>query len=205
LRLILIRHGETLWNETHRFQGFSDIELNPVGKRQAQLLAESLKEETFAAVYTSPLIRARQTAEEIARYHQCPVIVDEGLKELNQGLLEGLTAEDLKKGWPELLKNWIETPESVTLPGGESLINLQKRAWSSIEKMLRKHSGESVAAVAHSFVNLTILCQALKIPLRHFRRFRQSATGKNIIEFNNHGVFLRCLNDTCHMFHSWKK
>ena len=199
MRLILIRHGETLWNETQKFQGFSDIALSARGRPQVQSLAESLKAETLAAIYTSPLIRARLTAEEIARYHDCPVVVDEGLKELNQGQLEGLTTEDLKRGYPEFLKNWIQEPESTPLPQGESLGDLQRRAWDSIEKIVKKYPEGTVVVVAHSFVNLTILCRVLEIPLNHFRRFRQDATGKNIIEFSERGPVVRCLNDTCHL------
>ncbi len=199
MRLILVRHGETLWNETHKFQGFSDIELSSKGKSQAQSLAESLKDETLEAIYTSPLIRAQQTAEQIARYHKCPVILDEGLKELNQGQLEGLTVEELRQGYPEFLRRWIQEPESANLPEGESLGELQRRAWAAIERILRKHPEGTVVVVGHSFVNLTILCRVLEIPLNYFRRFRQAPTGKNVIELSERGAVLCCLNDTCHL------
>jgi broad specificity phosphatase PhoE len=199
MRLILVRHGETSWNETHKFQGFSDIELSSKGRSQAQSLAESLKAETLEAIYTSPLIRAQQTAEQIARYHECPVILDEGLKELNQGQLEGLTVEELRQGYPEFLRRWIQEPESANLPEGESLGELQRRAWAAIERILRKHPEGTVVVVGHSFVNLTILCRVLEIPLNYFRRFRQDPTGKNVIEFSDRGAVLRCLNDTCHL------
>ena len=199
MRLILVRHGVTLWNETHKFQGFSDIELSSKGRSQAQSLAKSLKREALAAIYTSPLIRARETAKQIACYHDCPVIVDEGLRELNQGQLEGLTIEDLRKGYPEFLKNWIQEPELTQLPQGESLGELQHRAWASIERIIGKYPEGTVVVVAHSFVNLTILCRILEIPLNHFRRFRQDATGRNIIEFSERGAVVCCLNDTCHL------
>jgi len=130
VRLILVRHGETPWNEVHRFQGISDIELSPKGTSQAKSLAESLKREPLEAIYTSPLIRARQTAEQIARYHDCPLVIDEGLKELNQGQLEGLTVEDLRRDYAVFLKKWMKNPGSTRLPQGESLGHLQKRAWS---------------------------------------------------------------------------
>jgi broad specificity phosphatase PhoE len=205
MRLVLIRHGETRWNETHKFQGVSDIELSPKGKSQAQSLAESLKGETLVAIYTSPLIRARQTAEQIARYHACPVIIDEGLKELNQGQLEGLTGEDLRRGYPGFLKKWLQDPERTSLPQGESLGDLQRRAWASIERIMGEYPEGTVVVVAHSFVNLTILCRVLEIPLRHFRHFRQDATGKNIIEFSERGAVLHCLNDTCHLVETPKR
>jgi len=199
MRLILIRHGETIWNEIRKFQGFSDIELSPKGRSQARSLAESLKGQALEAIYSSPLIRARQTAEQIARFHDCPVIVDEGLKELNQGQLEGITAEEFRQGYPEFLRKWIEEPESTRLPDGESLGELQRRAWTAIEQILRKHPEGTVAVVGHSFVNLTILCRVLEVPLNYFRRFRQDPTGKNVIEFSERGAVLRCLNDTCHL------
>lgn len=199
MRLILVRHGETSWNETHKFQGFSDIELSSKGKSQAQSLAESLKGQALEAIYTSPLIRAQQTAKQIARYHGCPVILDEGLKELNQGQLEGLTAEDLRQGYPDFLRRWIQEPELTHLPKGESLGELQRRAWKAIEQILRKHPEGTVLVVGHSFVNLTILCRVLEVPLNYFRRFRQDPTGKNVIEFSERGAVLHCLNDTCHL------
>ena len=199
MRLILIRHGETLWNETHRFQGISDIPLSSKGIEQAKSLAESLKRESPSAIYTSPLIRARQTAEEIACYHDCEFSVQEGLKELNQGQLEGLTAKELKVRFPEFLSRWIADPEGTCLPGGESLGDVQKRAWAVIEKIIQSDSDDCVIAVAHSFVNLTVLCRVLRLPLNYFRSFRQDACGKNIVEFSERGVILRCLNDTGHL------
>jgi len=199
MRLILIRHGETLWNAIHRFQGISDIELSPKGMTQARLLAASLKGEGFSAIYSSPLKRARQTAEIIAEYHDCPLIVEEGLKEINQGKLEGLTGEDLRRDFPDFFKSWMEDPGRVPLPQGESLGEVQKRAWSAIERMARKNTGATVLAVAHSFVNLTIICRILELPLNQLRRLRQDATAKNVIEFSDRGAVLRCFNDTCHL------
>ena len=198
-RLILIRHGETEWNETKRFQGVSDIPLSARGMAQAQALARSLGNERLAAIYTSPLIRARQTAACLCRQHSCPLVVLEELKELNQGRLEGLTGEDLRRDFPDFFSDWLKEPGETVLPGGESLRDLQRRVWTTIEGVVRKHPEETVAVVAHSFVILTILCQALDLPLQAFRRFRQDPASKNILEFSERGFSLRCLNDTCHL------
>jgi broad specificity phosphatase PhoE len=199
MRLILVRHGATHWNEIHKFQGFSDIELSPKGMAQARSLAESLRGEPLEAIFASPLKRARQTAEQIVRYQKCPLIFEDGLKELNQGKFEGLTGEELRKDYPDFFKNWLQEPGILRLPEGESLGELQQRAWSSMEKILRLYPGGTVAVVAHSFVNLTILCQVLGLPLTYFRRLRQDATAKNIIEFTERGAVVHCLNDTCHL------
>jgi broad specificity phosphatase PhoE len=199
MRLVLIRHGETLWNAIHKFQGISDIELSPKGITQARSLAASLKSEGFSAIYSSPLKRARQTAEIIAEYHECPLTIEEGLKEINLGQLEGLTGEDLRRDFPDFFKNWMQDPGRVPMPQGESLKEVQERAWSAIEKMARKNAGVTVLAVAHSFVNLTIISRILELPFNQLRRLRQDATAKNVIEFSERGAVVHCLNDTCHM------
>jgi len=198
-RLIFIRHGQTEWNETKRFQGISDIPLSSKGAAQAASLARSLAAERLAAIYTSPLSRARQTAECLARYHSCPLRVVEDFKELNQGQLEGLTGEDLRRDFPGFFSKWMENPGDTVLPGGESLGDLQRRAWEAAENLVRRHPGETIAIVSHSFVILAVLCQALELPLKAFRRFRQDPTAKNILEFSEQGAALRCLNDTSHL------
>ncbi|MBI4495758.1 MAG: histidine phosphatase family protein [Deltaproteobacteria bacterium] len=199
MRLILIRHGETLWNEMHRFQGFSDIGLSARGTLQARCLADSLKGEALSAIYTSSLLRARQTAEAIACHHGCPLIVEEDLKELNQGRLEGITGEELRRDFPEFLESWLLDPSGVKLPQGESLGDLQQRVWSAVERIVREWAGQTVAAVAHSFVNVTILCRVLDLPLKNIRRLRQDAAAKNVIDFLERGAVLRSWNDTCHL------
>jgi len=199
MRLILIRHGETYWNETRKFQGFSDPELSPKGWIQAQKLANSLREEQLSMIYSSPLQRARQTAEYISRYHSCPLAVVEELKELNQGQLEGLTVADLQRDYQDFFKKWIAEPESTQLPEGESLGSLQNRAWKAIERIIADHPEDTVAVVAHSFVNLTIICRILGLPLNHFRRLRQDAAAKNLVEFSAKGYVLHYINDTCHL------
>lgn len=199
MRLFLIRHGETWWNESRKFQGISDIELSPKGLAQAQKLALSLKDEPVAKIYTSPLKRTRQTAEEIAKYHLCPIIVLEDLREIDQGRLEGLTAAELKENYPEFLAEWLKNPGQLTLPGGESLVALQKRAWRALKRIRAEHARDTVVAVAHNFVIMVILCQIFKMPLDAFRRWRQDPAAKNLIEFSKRGGVLHLLNDTCHL------
>jgi alpha-ribazole phosphatase len=199
LQVILIRHGQTVWNESGKFQGFSDVELSSEGKWQAQSLAKSLRDLDLEAIYTSPLTRARETAGIVALYHDCGVRIEEGLKELNQGELEGLTAQDLKDKYREFFQKWLFQPGTVRLPQGESLHDLQNRAWSSVREILRRHSEGNVVIVAHSFVNRVILCKVLDIPLDNFRCLRQDVAARNIIEFTRRGAVLARLNDTCHL------
>lgn len=199
MRLILIRHGETSWNECRRFQGVSDIELSPKGEWQARRLAVALRGENIAAIFSSPLARARQTAEVIRRSHDCPLRTDERLKELNLGDLEGLTLEEVREKFPEFLGKWGTDPEGTRLPNGETLKEVDQRTASCLEMLCRQYPEETLAAIAHSFVNQTIICRALQLPLNHFRRIRQDATGVSMIEFLPRIVIVHRLNDTCHL------
>jgi broad specificity phosphatase PhoE len=199
LKLILVRHGQTVWNESGRFQGISDIALSAEGRQQALSLAKSLKDISLAEIYTSPLTRARETAGIVSQYQHCEVRVEEGLKELNQGELEGLTAQDLRDKYPAFFEKWTQEPSLIRLPQGESLKDLQDRAWASVGRILKRHSEGNVMLVAHSFVNRVILCRVLSMSLNDFRCMRQDAGATNILEFTGRGVVLTRLNDTCHL------
>jgi broad specificity phosphatase PhoE len=126
MRLILIRHGETNWTSRGKFQGITDIGLNEKGRRQCRLLALSLRGQRIDAVYSSDLKRAVETAREIASYHGLPVWTDFDLREMNYGVLEGLTSVELKEKYPDILSEWLNNPEKVRIPGGESIRQVQK-------------------------------------------------------------------------------
>ncbi|MFW6118655.1 MAG: histidine phosphatase family protein, partial [Chloroflexota bacterium] len=128
MKLILIRHGETYWNHERRVQGGdSDIELNSTGLEQASKLAAFLKNEPIAAILSSPLQRAIATAEVIASHHQLPVEVDQGLRELKVGELEGMSVSNLGTTFSQFLMEWWQEGGPMKLPNGESLVELQQR------------------------------------------------------------------------------
>jgi broad specificity phosphatase PhoE len=165
MNLILIRHGETDWNRIGRCQGVADIVLNENGKRQAKELAESLKNHDIKAVYSSHLKRAHETAQEIAKHHSLSVQVDPDFQEMNQGDLEGLTFPDIRDRYAEVLKQWRESPETLRLPNGESLLEVQERAWEAFEKVHKLHLGETVVAVSHNLTIITLLCKITGVGL----------------------------------------
>ncbi|MBI2862324.1 MAG: histidine phosphatase family protein [Chloroflexi bacterium] len=200
LRIFLFRHGETLWNRDGRTQGRSDVELSSKGWEQAQGMAQALAKEPLAAVYASSLQRSRVTAEKIAESHGLPVHVDERLCELNQGDLEGLDFATIRARHPEFIANWRATPGQVRMPGGESLVELQERVWGFVDELLRRHNHqETVAVVAHNFINIAIICKVLGLPLDSFRRVRQDTAARNIIEFGEQGPVLVTLNETAYL------
>ena len=197
MKLILIRHGETYWNEERRVQGGdSDIELNDTGLNQAKKLAAFLKNEPITAILSSPLQRATATAEVIASHHQLSVKVDQGLRELRVGELEGMSVSNLSTTFSQFLMQWWQGGWTVKLPNGESLIELQQRAWKVIEGLLAKHKDGTVVVVSHYFVTLAIILKALELPLDCFTRFKVDPGGVSILEFRDFGARLVTFNDT---------
>jgi broad specificity phosphatase PhoE len=203
LKLILVRHGETSWNKERRVQGSdSDIELNDTGLEQARKVANFLKDEPIDVIFSSPMQRARATAEAIANYHQVPVEFDQGLKELNVGELEGMSAVNLRTTFSQFLMQWWQDGGATKLPNGESLVELQQRAWKVIEKLLERyktspeHNTETtVVVVSHYFITLAIVIKALNLPLDFFPKFKLDPGGVSILEFRDHGARLLTFND----------
>ncbi len=200
MELILIRHGETMWNRERRTQGFSDIELTETGFAQARMLTEALASRKLQAIYSSPLIRAVKTAEAIAEPHGLTINELPGLMELNQGDVEGLTFQELRTNHRDLLDEWIKNPSHLKMPNGESMNDLQTRGWAAVEKIFHAYPEGAVAAVSHNLCITSILCRVLDLPLEGFRRMRQNNAAINIIEkTEERGIVLTLMNDTCHL------
>ena len=119
MQVILVRHGATDWNLQGRCQGSSDRDLSEMGTRQAEQIAALLRHEKIHAIYSSNLRRARQTAELIGRPHDLPVLIEDGIRELDHGELEGLTFNEIKTQYREFLSRWRSEPADIRVPGGE--------------------------------------------------------------------------------------
>ena len=204
MKLILVRHGETYWNDERRVQGGdSDIELNDTGLEQARKLAAFLENEPIISILSSPLQRAIATAEVIASHHQLPVEVDQGLRELRVGELEGMSVSNLSTTVSQFLMQWWHDGGVIKLPNGESLVELQKRAWKAVERLLERHKTSpehneetTVVVVSHYFVTLAIILKALNLPLDCFTKFKVDLGGISILEIQDYGIRLLTFNDT---------
>jgi broad specificity phosphatase PhoE len=197
MELILVRHGETAWNREGKVQGFSDIELSEVGRQQARQVAASLKDSRIVAIYSSPLLRAHQTARIINEYHGVPIHLEAGLMEMNQGSFEGLSFKELMACEKDFLNRWIADPASVRMPDGESLAELQARAWEVIREIADK--GDDVLVVSHSFTISSILCKIENVSLSKFRKLHVDTASKTVVRFGNGAVSLKLLNDRSHL------
>lgn len=173
-----MRHGATDWNLEGRCQGSSDRELSEAGVRQATQIAALLAGEKISAVYSSHLRRARQTAELIVQEHGLPVLIEEELRELDHGELEGLTFNEIKTRYGEFLTRWRSEPADIRVPGGERLADVADRAWNQLNDIVQRHDGaERIVVVSHNFPILGIVCRISGTHLNNYRTFHLDPCG----------------------------
>jgi len=197
LKLILIRHGETLWNREKRVQGISDIELSERGIKQVENLANSLKDEAIDAIVASPLKRAYQTARIINQFHDLTIESDRNLQELDQGDLEGVRFSELMEHHLTFLEKWLKDPASVVMPNGEALSDLQRRAWPVIERVIK--SGKNTLVASHGFTIMTILCKFQNLSLSQFREVHVDTASKTVVTIEDGKGSVDSLNGTDHL------
>ncbi len=200
-RILLVRHGETEWNRIRRFQGKADIPLNQQGRVQAQALALALKDEPLTAIFSSPLMRAKETAELIKRFHPLvPLYEDEGLIEMDLGELDGMEASKWRSRYPELVEAWRRRPGSMRMPGGENLQEVQTRAINAMERIANLcPSGSSLLICSHNFVNRTVLCFVLGVSLDRFRDVQQDPAALNVLCRKGEQWVAELVNDVSHL------
>jgi phosphoserine phosphatase len=207
-RIILVRHGQTDWNLDDRFRGRADVPLNATGVAQAQATGQRVAEEWQpVAIYSSSLSRALDTgqaiADHLARSYQTniPVQVISDLADFDFGKWEGLTPEEARQHWPEEIEAWYASPQTVHIPGGETLQDLRERAMKVIRDLVSQHSGETIAVVSHTDVNRIILLDMLGLRDDSFWRLRQDTCAINVIEAEDGSFTIVTINDTCHLRH----
>ena len=197
--LFLVRHGRTGWNKEQIFRGTKDVPLDAVGREEALMVGERLNGEGLRAVYSSPLSRAKETAEAIARFHSLEVQVMAGLNDLNFGEWEGLSLLAVKKQYPDLYHQWLQTPHQVVFPGGEGLDAVRSRAMKVVEEIIERHPQETVALVSHRVVLKVLICALLGLDNSHFWNIGQDTTAVNCFHHQDDRWIAALLNDTCHL------
>ncbi|MBN1855472.1 MAG: histidine phosphatase family protein [Dehalococcoidia bacterium] len=199
MRLILVRHGETVWNSESRVQGGArDIALSDNGRQQIGRLAHVLRNEAIDHIVASPLQRAVQTAEAIAAYHDLPITTDPRLKEVDVGELDGMCTIGMPQTFTQLLLGWWKG-DTDRLPGGESFGELQERTWAAVQPFVETPAHENVLIVSHYFTTLSIIFKALELPLNTLVKFRMDPACINYLEFGRFGPRLGRFNDTSYL------
>jgi len=225
--LYLIRHGETEGSGTKSYKGSIDVPLSETGEAQMQKasifimqrlqnysnakylsylkeihMPSSMPEKepsSLDAVYCSNLQRAVKSAEIIAGPHGLIPIVITGLRERNFGAWEGLSFTEIKDKYPAEFESWSINPLKFCPPDGESTIEVKERVINALKDIMKKHSGDRIAIVAHGGVNRIVLCHIMGTPLENIFRIEQDYAAVNIIEFWEKYPVVKLLNYYGHL------
>ncbi|GAB1821824.1 bifunctional RNase H/acid phosphatase [Herbidospora sp. RD11066] len=197
--LILLRHGQTALSVEKRFSGLGDPALTELGESQAAKAAERLAGAKLDAIVSSPLGRARQTAEAVAKTTGLPVHVDEDLRETDFGAWEGRTFAEIQERWPHEMTAWLNDP-AVAPPGGESFQTAGHRVQRARERLLAGHPGETVLVVSHVTPIKLLVRYALNAPPEALYRMHLDLACLSAIDYYSDGPsVLRVFNDTAHL------
>ncbi|WP_433501526.1 bifunctional RNase H/acid phosphatase [Sphaerimonospora sp. CA-214678] len=199
--LLLLRHGETPLSIEKRFSGLGDPRLTSNGTAQAEAAAARLSREPYdiGVIVSSPLKRARQTAEAVAVRTGLTVEVDEDLREIDFGAWEGYTFAEVQQRWPEQLAAWLADQE-VPPPGGESFADAARRVDRARERIVKANEGRCVLMVSHVTPIKLLLRFALNAPPEAMHRMHLDLACLSAIDYYADGpAVVRTLNDTAHL------
>ena len=201
-RLLLVRHGETDWNKAGKFQGQIDVPLNDNGREQSRRAAEFLKDVKLDFAISSSMLRPKETAEIILKYHEgLQLELRDELREISHGLWEGKFESEIEESYPGLLEEWKTSPETVQMPEGENLQHVWTRAIASWRELVQSVSGTGIV-VAHDAINKAILCHLFGLEPEHFWKFKQGNGAVSVIDYP-HGPdglpVLQAMNVTTHL------
>jgi probable phosphoglycerate mutase len=199
--LHLVRHAETASNAEGRTQGQRDEPLTERGRAQASALARMLQDANAVAVYSSDSLRALHTAEAIAGTLGLGVTADPRLREMHQGILDGLTAAELRAGHADFLERWrADDPTDLRMPEGETLGEVRARMVQAVQAIAEAHAGTAVVVVSHNLALKALLCHALGLPLAAHRRMRVDVASITEVEVRQGAPWtVNRLNEQCHL------
>lgn len=198
--IIIIRHGETEWNKTGRFQGHSDVPLSAEGRAQAAMLGKNLAVDHVDMIYASDLTRAMETAAPLAQRFGLEVISDPQLRELNFGAWEGRNFNDVNAENPNAMKNFYTDPERANIPESEPFPEFQRRIAGRVREIVARERGKRIVIVSHGASIRILLADILSMPIRSIWHLSQLNTAVNKIRFEDDGfAVVTLMNDTSHL------
>ncbi|CAM5785581.1 histidine phosphatase family protein [Rhizobacter fulvus] len=198
-RVLAIRHGETAWNVDGRIQGQLDVPLNETGRWQVHRLALAVAEEDIAAVYSSDLLRALETAQAVARGSGDPVVTDTGLRERGFGTFEGMSYAEINERWPDMGERWRRRDPTFGAPGGETLNDFYARSIAAASRLAALHPGQTIALVSHGGVMDCLYRAATRVALDAPRSWQLGNAAINRLLYTPQGFTLVGWSDTYHL------
>jgi alpha-ribazole phosphatase len=198
VRLLVVRHAETDWNRERRYQGWRDTPLSEAGRAQARTAGRVLTRQALAAVWSSPLERARETAAAIAAPHRLTVREEAAFKEMRFGVWEGLTRDEVRARFPAEYQAWSETPHLAVPRGAETLAEVRHRVLAGLEEVRGAHDGQTVCIVAHGISIRILILEALGLGLDRLWSLHVASIGMSELEFRDDGAVVHRVNTPLH-------
>jgi len=196
-QIYLVRHGQTAWNRARIFRGRRDVRLNEQGRREAACAAQALRDVPFERFYTSPLSRARETAEIIASARGIPIVPDPAFTDLDYGDWTEYWDIEARRKFRQLYALWETAPHLVTFPNGESLEMARRRSVNRLTELAERHRRETIGLVSHRVILKLLLCEAKGLPISAFWTVQLDTGAIGILEFEN-GCFRVVAENDCH-------
>ena len=198
--ILLCRHGETAWNRERRIMGSLDVPLSEAGRAQCASLARLLAAFDVSRIVTSPLARAAETADILARTLSVPVALDADLEEVRFGHWQGMTYDEI--GGDPLFAGYVENPVECPTPGGETALDVQRRGLAAIERAV---AGERTLFVSHGDLIRTVLCHFLAMPVAHYRRLRVDNASLCALADHGRRIEVKFLNLLAEPDRAWQR
>ncbi|NMB07999.1 MAG: histidine phosphatase family protein [Tissierellia bacterium] len=203
-KIYLLRHGESQWNVLNKIQGQKNIPLTKKGVIQADLVGNRLLGENIDIIYSSDLERAYDTAKIIGNKMDIEPIPIKEFREINFGIWEGLSNDNMKAKYRDEIYLWRKEPENLRIQGAETLYEVQERAINSLNSIIHKRQEENILIVSHGVTLKTLILGLLDMDLVHFKNLTINNVGLSIVEFREYNKVLKLLNDTSHLKESFK-
>lgn len=199
-KIYLVRHCEALGNIRRVFQGHTDLDISELGNEQLSALSKRFENIKIDKVYTSPLLRARKTAQAIIGSKTLKAEIDEGLIELNAGIFENNPFEMMNE-FPDIADAWNFHPQDFNPPEGESMKDAYKRIWNTVKKIAKNNNGKTVACATHGGVMRCINCRLIKNDINELKNIDWAGnTAVSLVEFDDElNYTVRIYNDISHL------
>lgn len=198
-RIVLVRHGRTAWHAEGRYAGTADVPLDGLGLEQARRVADHLADMRIDCIYSSPLSRCLELATMVAAGHGLEVELDDRIKEIDLGRWDGETYKEIFKKDGDILKKWTGDPTSVTIPGGESLTDVQARAMEWFTETANLRPDSTILASSHGGPIRAMIAAVIGLPLGRIFRLTVDLASISVVNYKGEFSNLEVLNQTRHL------
>lgn len=196
----LVRHAEAMGNVEEFFQGHTDCDLSPKGEKQIEFLKERFKDISFDAIYSSPLIRTRKTADAVNFYHGLPITIEPLLIEIFGGDFEGMSWKKIPELYPKEHEQWSKFQHLFKAPNGEAMDEVYERMVEIVNRLVSENEGKTIVLVSHGCAIKNFLCYANGIPISEMNTLPWSDnTAVSKLLFSDGKIEIDFQNDASHL------